>query len=571
MTRHTRAYSFLFGFLIAAAGALLSADARAQSHRIVPVEHPAYRYIDRLQHRGHLLRLSPTALPYTRGEIRRALRDLRELGKRDRDDLSRRERRWVKQLRGVMNPFGDAEKHFDSFPREGGDEQFDSFRREGKDKHFDSFRRDDDNTIIGGALTAGGTAATTERLDLMRPTGGGALYPRAGGLLFLQKGVVIAEAGLQYDRYYSLDPDGLDAARRLAVRSENSYLGIRTRPVSVYLGRYSHHWGASDMPALLISKNPRSIDHLSFRLGYGQLALRSVVGELDNIGADDVFTGSDFEPGSKRRYLSAHRLDWRPSRHVALTLMESALYSGTQAGPSLKFLNPLHSLTFVVANKPQNTEHNGFVGAGFWAYARPLTFYGQLLIDDLDIVNRIEPASLAATASVTYGGVTSGLDLSADVTLATARVYNSPQTEGIYTYLLRGIGLHFSDYIRASLRGDLYFDQLATGLSLQPKIEVLWQGEADLRDPYPPSTPPPSDPTGEAGVDTILDGVTERTIRPALELFYQPLPWVWVRADGGVNLIHNENHVSGASDTRFEGLVELGLRWNLTRAIDLRW
>jgi hypothetical protein len=40
----------------------------AQPNRVIPVEDWTYFYLQRLQRRGYLLDLHPTALPYTHGE-----------------------------------------------------------------------------------------------------------------------------------------------------------------------------------------------------------------------------------------------------------------------------------------------------------------------------------------------------------------------------------------------------------------------------------------------------------------------------------------------------------------------
>ncbi|MEM7788746.1 MAG: hypothetical protein AAF594_13580, partial [Bacteroidota bacterium] len=57
-------------------GVALASAAAAQPARTVPVGDPAYAYVERLQRRGLLLDLHPTALPYTEAELTEALATL---------------------------------------------------------------------------------------------------------------------------------------------------------------------------------------------------------------------------------------------------------------------------------------------------------------------------------------------------------------------------------------------------------------------------------------------------------------------------------------------------------------
>src|SRR5690606_13521468 len=126
-------------------------------------------------------------------------------------------------------------------------------------------------------------------------------------------------------------------------------------------------------------------------------------GELDAANADGSFTGRATDiPGETpiNRYLSAHRLDWRPNRHLAFSLSESALYSGPGASPSLTFLSPVHTFLFLIDNRPKHEEHNGFFAASAWGHWRRMTGSFQVLLDDFDFINSTEPASLGVAAEV---------------------------------------------------------------------------------------------------------------------------------------------------------------------------
>lgn len=496
----------------------LAPAAQAQDDRLLPVEHWAYDYLTRLQRRGHLLELNPLAPPYRHGAVWNALDRL------DPATLSRAERHWVRMLSVALAP-AEAE------PEE---------------------------AVVGYWFEGGARVINSDRLDVVRPLADTLnlfwyLYTIN---LYADFGPFVVEAGAKQDAYFDDDPDGLDTALRLLSRSENTYAGVHTRYFSGYLGRWSTHWGVPGEAATLVSSNPRSQDQLVFRVGGQRLAVTGLLSELDSVTEDGRYTGRAGEDpaGSRRRYLAAHRWDFRPSPHVVLTFMESVLYSGRNAGVSLKYANPLQPFIFAVDNRPKNDENNGFFAGMLWAQHRRLTLHGQLAIDDFDFLGRSgnETLTFSLVGSLHYAAP--GFELGTRLEVITPTAYNAPQPEGKYIFLLRGLATQFSDYVHATAYADVYLDGLAPGLQLTPRLHLLAQGERDMRQPNP-------DPNAE--VAFLLDGTAERTVRAALQVRYQPVPWGWLRLDGGVNFVSDENHVAGATASRFVGLAEVGIRYTV--------
>ena len=525
-------FYFLFGILL---GAMATADVGwAQRHRLVPEGDWAYAYIERLQRRGHLLELNPTSVPYQQGDVADALAGL------DRATLRRGEARWVRLLEealGLDNP-------------------------------------EDDEVRWGVSLGAGLDAANTDRLDVLRPTdtasptlqvGDVRLYPNAALRAYLESGRLIAHLGVQHSVYYNDDPDGLDVANRLMTRSEPAYVGYDGRFARLYVGRFGNHWGVPGEAATVVSGNPRPYDQVHLRLGGSRFSVQALLGELDSVTEDGRFTGrvgdDTVRVGNKRRFLAAHRFDWRPSRRFSLSVIEAVLYSGANAGGSLKYLNPLHALVFVEDNTPKNEENNGFVAGLLWAQARPFTLYGQLLIDDFDVLRQgNEPASFALVGSLRWAGIAPQMDVGLRLEAVAARTYNTGQPEGRYLYALRGLATQFNDYIYAALEADVYLDALLPGLTAMPQVAWLAQGERDFRRPFP---------SRDEDVGLILDGMVERTLRLGAKLRYQSDSRWWIAWDSGVNLISNADHNDGVSRTRFIGQLEVGARLSLDRPFRL--
>lgn len=492
-------------------------ESRAQGHRLLPIGDRAYEYLTRLQRRGHLRELHPTALPYRYAEVGAALARL------DRAGLDPAEVRWVTLLEQML-----------------------------------ALPHDTTRAQIGGSLAAGLAASSNRRLHPLRFLEAGTwVYPNAALHLFLEQRRTVAEMGLRFDTWYDRDPDGLDAVKRIMTRSDHSYLGFAGGLATVYLGRFRNHWGQHGTAAPVVSENPRSYDQLHLRLGGERLALYSLLGELDSITGDGRFTGEagddSVRSGSERRYLAAHRLDWRPTRNLGLTLLEATLYSGPNSGPSLRYLNPLHPVVIELDNRPKNDENNGLVAAMLWAQTGAFTLYGQLMVDDFDFLNGTEPTSFAFSGSLYRAGRRADLGLTVEA--VAARTYNALQPEGRYHYLLRGLGTQFNDYVALGLHADLY---AVPGLILTPRLDWLLQGAGTWQQPFPPSD-----------VGAILTGTVARTVRASVQGLYQPDPRWWIRFDAGPSLLYDTNHVAGQRQTRWIGQLEVGARLSLNRAYRL--
>ena len=496
----------------------------AQDNRLLPTGDRAYDAIVFLQRRGHLLELNPTSIPYRYGEVREALARI------DTTGLGGSARHRVRLLTSVV-------------------------------------RRTEGEAAFGYSFEAGARSMSGDRLDVLRPLGDSlnVWWYGAPATVYADAGPVVAELGIRQDSYFDDDPDGLDVGLRLYSRSEYTYVGWHGQLFSVYLGRFGQHWSVPGESATVLSANARTQDQIALRLGGERLSVHATLRELDSVTNDGRFTGRVGDDtvgvGNRRRYLAAHRWDWRPSRRLSVSILESVVYSGAHAGLSLKYLNPLHPAIVVVDNRPKNEENNGMVAGLVWAQTGRLTVHGQLMVDDINVQGiGNETLTYAFAGSAVY--VLGAADVGGSLTAVASRTYNAPQPEGKYMHLLRGLATQFSDYVLLSAFADVYLDHFASGLVVSPRLDWLWQGERDIRQPFPAK---------DEELRNILDGTVMATVRPALRMSWQPSSWWWIRADVGVNFVHNAGHVTGSTESRFVGLVEAGLRVGLDRAMELSW
>jgi len=533
MQRFVIALFFALPLALAGWSSVGPGTAHAQDARLLPAEDPVYTYIDRLQRRGHLLQLHPTAQPYTVGEVRRALE------RTEGEELSARELQW---LRAVEQQAGLID-------------------HEGAE------------AIVGGSLQAGVSSANTDRQEsLVRPTGDGELaWSNAELRVWGAAGPAIAQVGLRHDLYYDQDPDGISPVRRLKARNENSYVGVRSRYARLYVGRFSNHWAMHGEQAGVLSSNPRPYDQINFRIGGERLSVQGLVVELDNITADDRFTGDARGPDSRSRFLTASRLDWRPSPRLAFSLQEALIYEGTRTGVTPLALAPSYVLFIAGDNAPANALDQLLVSASVWAQVGKATVHLQGVVDDIVIENRaeliadqeIQPSLFALYGSLRLGGVTDRIDLGLESGLASYQVYNNRRAIMRYVYLNRGLANQFTDYFDVSGFADVYLGDVFSGLTLTPRITFLAQGEQRLTQPFVRNRPDGSI------IETLLTGTTEQTLRWGLQGSVQPDPRFFVRFDVGLNHSWDEAHEEGRRRTRFVGLLEIGARISLNRGVSL--
>ena len=487
----------------------------SQSNRILTLSEISYEYIKRLQHRGILLELNPTSLPYKFSDVKEAI------DKVDPNKLSGSEIRWFNLIKKRVNS---------------------------------------SVSIRYGEITNETTLSDTKRLNTLEPLRSNFyVYPKANISAGIGDNTFVANANLTHSLYYDQDPDGIDSGDRLYIRPEDTYVGYKSKSgFEAFLGRYDHHWAPYKESSTILSNNARSFDKLSLGYYSQYFSVQSILGELDNINSNGIFSGKALEEGAQRRYIAAHRIDWKPKKNFRLTYFESIIYSGFNSGISLKYINPLYVFGFVSSNNPINDDANLLIGGALWWQIKKTTFNIQALLDDIHVEDKDEVTTFSLFGSVNIAeAILKSTDIGIEFEAVAYQTYNSPQAEGRYLYLRRGIATQNTDYVLSKIYSKIYLEEIIPGLEITPSLTYYLQGEQIIN-----QTIVRTNSDGSL-IDIILTGEVEKTLRAGVNIFYSPHPNLWFQIDTGYNKIDNFMNTSGIANNRFSTIAKIGFRLGL--------
>ncbi|GIW50700.1 MAG: hypothetical protein KatS3mg081_0055 [Gemmatimonadales bacterium] len=508
----------------------------------LPLGHWGYEVVDLLAARGRLEGLPQLNRPYRRVDLARSL-----LAAEERGSLLPEERRWVELL---MQELGYEAR----LVQEGADQ----------DLRF------------GGEFEAGLKGVSHEHRDLLRPKGDRALWPVLELRLLGDAPNVAGAFRMRWDGIYLNDPqfpggraiparecDPLVA--RCAYRVEEGYVEAQLPYVRLFFGRLYRNWGMAGTEGFLISDYAYSYDHVGYWFGSSRLALSG------------LFTLLNDFPGDTARYFSAHRLDWQVRDNLALGFSEAVVYAGVGRKLDLNLTNPVGIYEI---SPSADAETNTMGALEVWWRPKPrLVTYGALLIDNTRVGEPNEAEGLTQWGlhlAAQLPQVTPRLAARADFSVVNSLAYRSRVDRSFfYTFQGLSLGRDKSDAVIGSiqltwLKGSDRPDgsdrsggsQRLGGVSwlrpgllaLEPRLQVMWRGEDDVRKPWPDDA--------FTGHDLLLVGRVETTVRPSLAGRWVS-PHGELKWDLGVNWIKNLGNQPNGWQAKFVGRVQLSVRARL--------
>jgi hypothetical protein len=475
----------------------------------VPVDDPAYAFVDALLVRGALPTLSTLERPYTARQIREAMAASRtDAGGKA---IGAWRRALDRALRRFERPAGDSSRAWLQ-------------------------------ATAGVALTGQSSA----RRELMLADATSGAYPALFSRGQVGTGPIVGSWRATADRRLWLDPDFTGSKKRyLSGRMDDAYLSAQWRYGELFLGRQGRNWGPPPLVGLQLGQYAYSYDHLYGTIGPRALRLSTLLARLD----DDGEGPTPFSPALVQRYLAIHRLAARRGG-LEVALSEAVVYGGPGRGFELAYANPLN--VFMLSQYNEGKTSNVSYGLDVaYRTGRRGTYSGQFMYDDFQI-DDCEPGCEEPPAYA-LSVVAEGVPLVgphrafASYTRVSNLAYRTPQPFESYRAFDVGIGRAFSDYDEARVGIDV---AVVPGATSRVYGAYRRQGEGDYRLPYPT-------PEQYASTPELLQGVPMYVARLAVEGGIQPSPSLSLTADLGINQWSNENHLRGASRNRVEGRLRV--------------
>ncbi len=390
---------------------------------------------------------------------------------------------------------------------------------------------------------AGVAASSHARRDPLREAGVGHGTVSGGAALTLYLGSVVFVSHPYFDTRLKYDPDWFGKKDRIiAGRFDEAYISAQFTHAELFFGSLDRNWGPSAVQGLLLSDSPYGPDHFALSIGTTGVRLEGIATQLNDL--------TDTTGAAVHRYMVQHRLWIRPPGRWTVALWEGSVLSGVGRELEPWYVN--FASLGLLAQVNTNTNVNSFLGFDVQRQAG-VTLFAQGMLDDIQVDRKSTADRKPSSYGLTVGAQGRIAQAAAAWTFFYTRVtnltYRNEDNFQTPIYFGLGTGRNFSDYDQTSLKLSL---MPAAGILLQPEITLLRQGEGDLHLPHPAVS-------AYATTPGFLAGVVERTLRLAAGAHAARGRWA-LSGDAGVHLISNAGHVSGASDTRWVGTVQLTWR-----------
>lgn len=511
-----------FSLVVAATIALHPITASAQGSPYVPLDDPAYRYVDALLARGGLGALSALERPYPADALARA-------AARDTISLGPIGRHWARALAARARSYG-ADQSADSRPT---GERVSSIQA--------SLAAD---VELGASTSARGEMTVADDDAAFRPA-----LSAHGSLAFKP---FVAAVRYRADAALADAPDYMgNTSGWLPGRVEEAYVGARWPIAELVVGRAVRDWGPPTAGGLQIGTAPYSYDHLYGRLGADRLRIQTMLARLDD--------GPGLYVPRVRRYLVMHRLAGR-WRELEWAGTESYVYSGEGRRLSLALSNPFFP---ALATHYMNDETGNVSAAVDLLWRSPVGLLAvQAMVDDYQFERGNpgddEPPSYGLTV------LADGLPLAgehrgfASYTRVANLTYRTVDPGDNYDFRQVGLGRAFSDYDELRAGVEL---ALLSALPVRAYAAYRRQGSGDYRLPFPPME-------DYATTPAFLSRPVTRVTRVAISGGGTPRPGWGVEGDIGYNRVRGGAvlQAPGGRTTSINGGVAGSVRFRWTPA-----
>jgi len=336
--------------------------------------------------------------------------------------------------------------------------------------------------------------------------------------------------------------------------TEQAYALLHFNKYLVKFGRDFLWWGRGRDATLLISDESRPVDHVLAQLNFSRARFTYVAAKLDRLPLADSSVAR-YNTDYADRYLAAGRAEFELRKNrLRIGISQLVVNGGPNRAFEWYYLNP-----FIFYHGEQlNDKQGGNIFGALDFIARPqagLEFYGQLLIDDVQIEKRgrgdLEPNEIGYLLGIekAVNAATLGLEY----TRVTNRTYNTVREWEKFLHRNRPLA-HFlgNDFDRWLMHANLYAGKQ---VQLYWTTEWLRRGQGRIDSTF--DQPWKNSSLQQGYREKFPSGVVEKSWQFRLEARWHPRPGFFLAAHGQYGRYKNFANVSGMKENAAGFFVRL--------------
>jgi len=343
---------------------------------------------------------------------------------------------------------------------------------------------------------------------------------------------------------------------------EQGYFAYNSRYLQFKIGRDFLQIGPGRTGQLLISDNSRPFDmyHARIKIGGWQMSFFGL--QLDKRVSPANIEIIRSSPA--RRFLNGHRISFNIKNRYYFGASEVTIYGGPEAGWELAFMNPAGFYYAVTSNGPHMPAN--FLYSLDWDLYLPhrLNFYGELLIDDLQ-VDKKSPGDLEPNEI----GLLTGFHWTDPLDLPTSRInleyvqirnrtYNAPVNDWEkYLHRNKVIGYWLgNDFKLWHLQVEKWWRGC---LRTEAFARIIRKGEGTVEGEF--NTDFLNYTVEEGYTEPFPWGIVEKHTQLGFSLFYQLHRLSNLTLDVAYNQFKNYQHIEGQERNEWSFKVSLWIEW----------
>ncbi len=322
---------------------------------------------------------------------------------------------------------------------------------------------------------------------------------------------------------------------------DESYIELDLGHFFIFLGRDYLRWGPGEKDFLLLSGFCPPFDMLKFGANFGSFRFLFFATWLDELIYSDRLY---------KRYLSGHRIDFKPFSWLELGASEVVLYGGEKRSLEPYYLNPI--LLYYGEQWNQGYDDNPLWSFDFsFNKFKNKEIYGEILIDDFQYDFKSEPQQIGFRLGVFFADLFS---LEKTFTnLEYERINNwvngQNKPQNLYTFHDVGIGSFLGPDADRFYFDFLYNLNYSFKLGLKGEYRRKGEGRVDVH------------PKGKVPRTKFPSEIVEYTKKIGFKSTYQPNSNLLVEGEVGYNRIDNFENTEEKDQDNFFFSISLNYKF----------